>query len=57
MTTDDIGYAIDEGFDSLELLKRYTTVTMGPCQGRMCQLASIRQMAADTETAGRATSA
>ena len=22
--------------------KRYTTVTMGPCQGRMCQLAAIR---------------
>ena len=39
---------IDEGFDSLELLKRYTTVTMGPCQGRMCQLATIRQMAEDT---------
>ena len=44
VTTDDIGYAIDEGFDSLELLKRYTTATMGPCQGRMCQLPSIREM-------------
>ena len=41
-----LDYAIDEGFDSLELLKRYTTVTMGPCQGRMCQLASIRQVSA-----------
>ncbi len=51
VTTDDISYSIDEGFDSLELLKRYTTVTMGPCQGRMCQLASIRQAAADTRTA------
>ena len=38
VTADDISYAIEEGFDSLELLKRYTTVTMGPCQGRMCQL-------------------
>ena len=45
VTTDDIDFSIDEGFDSLELLKRYTTVTMGPCQGRMCQLASIRKMA------------
>jgi sarcosine oxidase subunit alpha len=45
VTTDDIEFSIDEGFDSLELLKRYTTVTMGPCQGRMCQLASIRKMA------------
>jgi sarcosine oxidase subunit alpha len=48
VTTDDIEYAIDEGFDSLELLKRYTTVTMGPCQGRMCQLAAVRQTAAHT---------
>ncbi|MSO41515.1 MAG: FAD-dependent oxidoreductase [Solirubrobacterales bacterium] len=48
VTTKDIDYAIEEGFDSLELLKRYTTVTMGPCQGRMCQLASIRQMSEDT---------
>jgi sarcosine oxidase subunit alpha len=50
VTTKDMTYAIDEGFDSLELLKRYTTVTMGPCQGRMCQLAAIRQTAADTGT-------
>jgi sarcosine oxidase, subunit alpha len=25
-----------EGFQSTELLKRYTTATMGPCQGAMC---------------------
>ena len=29
--------AIAEGFDSIELAKRYTTVTMGPCQGRLWQ--------------------
>ncbi|MGH2985593.1 MAG: 2Fe-2S iron-sulfur cluster-binding protein [Solirubrobacterales bacterium] len=51
VTTDDIGFSIDEGFDSLELLKRYTTVTMGPCQGRMCQLPSVRQMSEETGTA------
>jgi sarcosine oxidase subunit alpha len=28
--------AWQEGFRSSELLKRYTTVTMGPCQGAMC---------------------
>ncbi len=50
VTTDDIAFSIDEGFDSLELLKRYTTLTMGPCQGRMCQLASVRQMSAETGT-------
>jgi sarcosine oxidase subunit alpha len=48
VTTDDIDFSIDEGFDSLELLKRYTTLTMGPCQGRMCQLASIRKTAEHT---------
>jgi sarcosine oxidase subunit alpha len=32
----DVAHAVAEGFRSSELLKRYTTVTMGPCQGRMC---------------------
>ncbi|CAN5304678.1 2Fe-2S iron-sulfur cluster-binding protein [soil metagenome] len=42
VTTKDVTRAIAEGFDSIELAKRYTTVTMGPCQGKFCQLASIR---------------
>jgi sarcosine oxidase, subunit alpha len=50
VTTKDITYSIEEGYDSIELSKRYTTLTMGPCQGRMCQLASIRKMAEDTES-------
>ncbi len=41
VTTKDLDDAIAEGFDHIETLKRYTTVTMGPCQGKMCQLASI----------------
>ena len=41
VTTKDIGQAIAEGFDHIETLKRYSTVTMGPCQGKMCQLAAI----------------
>ena len=48
VTAKDIKLSIDEGYDSIELSKRYTTVTMGPCQGRMCQLASIRLMAEET---------
>ena len=32
----DIEEAIDEGFVDVQTLKRYTTVTMGPCQGKMC---------------------
>jgi sarcosine oxidase subunit alpha len=48
VTAKDIKLSIEEGYDSIELSKRYTTVTMGPCQGRMCQLASIRVMAQET---------
>ena len=33
----DIKNAIDEGYTDIQTLKRYTTVTMGPCQGEMCQ--------------------
>ena len=47
-TTKDLKYAIDEGFDSIELSKRYTTVTMGPCQGRLCHVNSIRVYAKAT---------
>ena len=32
----DIERAIDEGFADVQTLKRYTTATMGPCQGKMC---------------------
>jgi sarcosine oxidase subunit alpha len=45
ITVKDIFYAAAEGFDSIELSKRYTTVTMGPSQGRLSQLASIRALA------------
>jgi sarcosine oxidase, subunit alpha len=42
VTTKDMKRAIAEGFDSIELAKRYTTATMGPCQGKLCHLPSIR---------------
>ena len=38
VTTKDMKRAIGEGFDSIELAKRYTTTTMGPCQGKLCHL-------------------
>jgi sarcosine oxidase subunit alpha len=50
VTVKDVKRAIAEGFDSIELAKRYTTTTMGPCQGKLCQLASIRLMARETGT-------
>jgi sarcosine oxidase, subunit alpha len=54
VTEKDLKRAIAEGFDSIELAKRYTTVTMGPCQGKLCQVASIRLLARETETAEEA---
>ena len=50
VTVKDVRRAIAEGFDSIELAKRYTTVTMGPCQGRLCHLASVRLYAHETRT-------
>jgi sarcosine oxidase, subunit alpha len=50
VTTKDLKRAVAEGFDSIELAKRYTTVTMGPCQGKLCHLQSIRLLAAETDT-------
>jgi sarcosine oxidase subunit alpha len=48
VTSKDVHLSIEEGYDSIELSKRYTTVTMGPCQGRMCQLPAVRLMAQET---------
>jgi sarcosine oxidase, subunit alpha len=48
VTSKDIRLSIEEGYDSIELSKRYTTTTMGPCQGRMCQLPAVRLMAKET---------
>ena len=42
----DLCDGIAEGFDQIETLKRYTTATMGPCQGRMCQLGRYRRLRA-----------
>lgn len=36
VTEKDVSTAIAEGFNSVELLKRYSTISMGPCQGKMC---------------------
>ena len=47
-TVKDLRYAIAEGYDSIQLAKRYTTVTMGPSQGRESHLNSIRVYARET---------
>lgn len=35
ITSDDLQSAVKEGYDSAELVKRFTTVTMGPLQGKI----------------------
>lgn len=41
VTEKDLCTAIAEGYSNIETLKRYSTVSMGPCQGKMCQMASV----------------
>jgi sarcosine oxidase, subunit alpha len=42
VTEKEMRQSVKEGFDSAELLKRYTTLTMGPCQGKACLMSSLR---------------
>jgi sarcosine oxidase subunit alpha len=51
----DLRDALTEGFEDIQTLKRYTTVTMGPCQGKMCHQASVSLCAAMTEHSPSAT--
>ena len=54
----DLERAWAEGYRSSELLKRYTTATMGPCQGAMCgrHLAAFAAARSDAaNAAGRTT--
>ena len=45
VTVKEIAQGAKEGFGSLELMKRYSTVTMGPCQGKMCHGLAARVQA------------
>jgi len=40
--------SIDEGYDQVESLKRYSSMGMGPCQGKACHEAVARLAAIDT---------
>ena len=48
ITESDVLQAVDEGFDDVQTLKRYSTVTMGPCQGKMCHRALVEAAARRT---------
>jgi sarcosine oxidase, subunit alpha len=41
----DLANAVQEGFDNIELLKRYTTIGMGPSQGKHSNMNAIRILA------------
>ena len=48
VTDKELRKAVAEGFSSMELLKRYTTITMGPCQSKACMVPSQRLCARAT---------
>ena len=48
VTAKEIGHAVEEGFEDIQTLKRYTTTTMGPCQGKMCHKNLARLAAEET---------
>lgn len=49
VTEKDLRDAIDEGFEDIQSLKRYSTISMGPCQGKMCLKACVNICAAENE--------
>ena len=57
VTVHDAEQAWAEGFRSAEILKRYTTATMGPCRGAMCGRALVAFSSARSGEADRAAGA
>ncbi|MBM3488940.1 MAG: FAD-dependent oxidoreductase [Alphaproteobacteria bacterium] len=45
VTVADVANALTDGFEHIELLKRYTTLAMGPSQGRLSALNAARLLA------------
>jgi sarcosine oxidase subunit alpha len=48
VTSKDLTVAVGEGYDSIELAKRYTTATMGPVQGKLETVNTVAVVAAAT---------
>lgn len=48
VTRGEMQCSVAEGFDAVETLKRYTSMGMGPCQGKQCYEAVARLAAQDT---------
>lgn len=41
ITVKNLEQSIAEGYDNIETLKRFSTLSMGPCQGKMCSLTGL----------------
>ncbi len=48
-TIKDLHNAVAEGFDDIQTLKRYSTISMGPTQGKLCTANTIKLLARATE--------
>jgi bacterioferritin-associated ferredoxin len=42
LTEEDILRVIQLGYDDIEILKRYSGLSTGPCQGKTCLLQALR---------------
>jgi sarcosine oxidase subunit alpha len=45
VVTKDVHSAVAEGFDDIQTLKRYSTISMGPSQGKICSKNTIKLLA------------
>ncbi|MCF8070397.1 MAG: (2Fe-2S)-binding protein [Desulfobacterales bacterium] len=48
ITETDLINTIEAGYDHIEMLKRFTGVFMGPCQGKMCMQNVLKIFARET---------
>ncbi len=49
VTPKDVHAALGEGFDDIQTLKRYSTISMGPSQGKLCAKNTIKLVAQLTD--------
>jgi len=49
LTKEDLEDAVENGFGDLELLKRFTGVCTGPCQGKFC-LTNVIQLLSEMKS-------
>lgn len=49
VTHREVKDAVNEGFDDIQTLKRYSTISMGPTQGKICSVNAIKILAHETD--------